>query len=365
MTESAGGGGQSRRAGPTGPSDLSAEAFRAIFEDAGIGIAIVGRDGRPITTNRRLQEILGFSDDEMRSRTFTDITHPDDREETRAWAERLLRGEVTRYQLDKRYVRKDLQTVDVRLTVSLVRQPDGSPVWGVGMVEDVTELHRIADERKRLRARLAHAQEEERRRLAEDLHDGPVQKFTAAGLRAGSLAQSLTDAADAEQAIHVQEALGEGIRGLRRLIFDLRPPALDNEGLGEAVRQQLERLKAETGWRTTIVDDLDAQPAEEIASALYRIIQEALTNVRKHASAREVSVHLGSDTERVRGSVADNGAGFDVERASHDRMHLGLASMRERAALFGGWCRIESSPGAGTTVRFDLPLSPGPMGPDG
>ncbi|HXF37908.1 MAG TPA: PAS domain S-box protein [Actinomycetota bacterium] len=140
------------------------EVFRAIFEEAGIGMALVDLEGRPVAANRRLQEILGYTEPELRSMTFPEFTHPDDVRADWELFEELVRGERSHYQLDKRYLRKDGGIVHGRLTVSLVRNPDGSPRLAVGMVEDVTEQREAA-------AALA-AEERQHREILSGLADG-------------------------------------------------------------------------------------------------------------------------------------------------------------------------------------------------
>ena len=123
---------------------LREEVFRAIFEEAGIGMALVDLEGRPVAAKRRLQEILGYTEPELRSMTFPEFTHPDDVRADWELFEELVGGERSHYQLDKRDHRKDGEIVHGRLTVSCVRNPDSSPRQAVGMVEDVTEQRQAA-----------------------------------------------------------------------------------------------------------------------------------------------------------------------------------------------------------------------------
>lgn len=336
---------------------LSEEIFRAIFEEAGSGMALVDLEGHPIATNAALREMLGYSEEELRKMAFPEFTHPADVDTDWDLFQELIRGERRRYRLEKRYIRKDGEVVSGRLTASLVRNVDGSPRYAVGMVEDVTELKRSGEERKRLRARLAHAQEEERRRIAEGLHDDPVQRLTAIGLRLAVLAPVLGSEDQRRQAATLQDALTDTIGRLRSLMFDLRPPALDREGLAEALRQLLHRLEAETGWTWQVRNRLSSEPPPEVAAVAYRILREAIANSGKHAEASKVTVTLESDDTEIRGRATDNGRGFDVDAAEAGAIgHLGLPSMRERAELFGGWLQIQSEPSKGTTVRFALPI---------
>ncbi len=152
----------------------------------------------------------------------------------------------------------------------------------------------------------------------------------------------------------------------RRVIEGLRPAALDDFGLGVAVRQQLEELERE-GWQTSYEDDLgEERLPSEVETALYRVAQEALTNAKKHAGAARARVTLRRPTPgRVRLEVADEGRGFDPSTFSQNAAgpgeQVGLSSMRERVALLGGMLELESEPGAGTTVIAEVPLPPPPV----
>lgn len=337
---------------------LSEEVFRAIFEGAGIGMALVDPNGRPIATNGALREISGYSEAELRAMTFAEFTHPDDVEADLRLFGELLRGQRDRYQMEKRYLRKEGEIVHARLTVSVVRNTDGSPRYAIGMVEDVSERRRGAEERKRLRARLAAAQEEERRQIAEDLHDDPVQKLTALGLRLSTMARAVEDAEQRERLEALEGSVADIARRLRGLMFDLRPPGLDREGLGATIRQHVVRLADETGWDWEVDHHACPELPPEVRAAGFRILQEALANTRKHAEARRVVVRLRAEGPMVLGEVVDDGVGFEPGTAPDAADgHLGLSSMRERAELFGGACEIESAPGRGTTVRFRLPIA--------
>ncbi len=209
--------------------------------------------------------------------------------------------------------------------------------------------------------RLISAQEEERKLVAYDLHDGLIQTLVGAHLSLNNylmLRQQAPEQAEGllRQALQdLQQAIREG----RRLIQGLRPTVLDDLGLALAVQEVLEAMMTEQGWHV----DLDVQvprrlpPSVEITA--FRIVQEALNNVRKHAAARRVRVSLTVRDGRLYGLVQDDGRGFDLDqvaRAAGERAAVGLHSMRERARLLGGEWHIQSQPGAGTTVTFWLPL---------
>jgi signal transduction histidine kinase len=225
----------------------------------------------------------------------------------------------------------------------------------------LTDLRNEQAERGALAAALVAAQEEERRRVAEDLHDGPVQELVGVGLLLDALATALGgDPERAEDAARAGAAAREAVRALRRAIADLHPLALDELGFAGAVRSLVERLE----WGGVEVElDLAAASALEGAArtVAFRIVQEAVANVARHADARRVLVRARRDGDAIAIEVSDDGRGFDPSAARPPVAagHLGLAAVRERAALAGGRLDIDSAEGRGTTVRLVLPAPQG------
>jgi signal transduction histidine kinase len=225
----------------------------------------------------------------------------------------------------------------------------------------------LQQERKRVMQSVLRMTEAERSRLAADLHDGPVQQLTALlyglELTRHHIRQGETAAAESLLGTLEEKAAGE-IHGLRLLMTQLRPPALDDLGLTSALESQGKSFEAATGVTTTVRVDLDADLAPELETVLYRVTQESLNNAGKHAKASQVSVRLTAVDRRVALRVSDDGAGFDLSRASEllHQGHFGLVSMRERVEMVGGRLTVDSSPGRGTTVAVELdrlPRSPG------
>jgi signal transduction histidine kinase len=210
--------------------------------------------------------------------------------------------------------------------------------------------------RRRLIADIVHAQEEERRRLAGDIHDDAVQAMTAVLLRIGLLGSRLDKPEQVSLVEELEESIRDTIGRLRRLIAGLSPPELERAGLAAAVRSALDQLKLEFQIDFSLENRLVREPGPEARTIAYRIVQEALANTRKHSDASRVEVVLETQEHGLCTSVTDNGLGFDVEATlAVDRPgHLGLKAMRERAELAEGWLRIESRPGA-TTITFWLP----------
>jgi signal transduction histidine kinase len=227
--------------------------------------------------------------------------------------------------------------------------------------ERLESARQTPDTRRRLLADIVHAQEEERRRLAGDIHDDAVQAMTAVLLRIGLLGSRLEKPDQVSLVEELEESIRDTIGRLRRLIAGLSPPELDRAGLAPAVRSALDQLKLEFQIDYSLENRLIREPGPEARTIAYRIVQEALANTRKHAGASRVEVVLETQEHGLCTSVSDDGAGFDVEATlAVDRPgHLGLKAMRERAELAEGWLRIESRPGA-TKVTFWLPERRGP-----
>jgi signal transduction histidine kinase len=217
--------------------------------------------------------------------------------------------------------------------------------------ETIQSLEEIDEQRRRLLAHVVQAAEDERRRIANDIHDDPVQKMVVLKMRLELLAKAnpaLPDLDDAREAV-----LGT-IRSMRHMLFDLRPPILDEEGLGPAIRYFLDNAEIESDW--SVEDDLVAEPSTQTRVILYRIAQEALTNARKHAQADEIRVKLQERDGGVWMEISDDGVGYAPEGSLVGAPgHLGVAAMRERAEMAAGWCTLRSLPGAGTTLEVWLP----------
>jgi signal transduction histidine kinase len=220
--------------------------------------------------------------------------------------------------------------------------------------------HRRAARRAVL-TRLVASEEEERRRIARDIHDDSIQVMTAAGMRLQILRRSLDDADQLGSLDELEQAIGRAIGQLRRLLVELRPNAVDNHGLGEAIQMYLDDVAGESETVYELEDRLLEEPAEDTRIVLYRIAQELLTNVRRHAGAASATVTLGNPGDGYYIRVQDDGVGFAYDPSSPGtRGRLGLVMTRERAEFAGGWLRVESSEGRGTIVEVWIPrLDPG------
>ena len=235
--------------------------------------------------------------------------------------------------------------------------------------ESLNRLRETSRERQELALRLVTAQEEERRRIASEVHDGSVQTMAAIAIRLGLLARELTDPGQRAELQDLREVVAVAQTELRTLMFDLRTPDLDKRGLEAALGEYLATLEASGGPHTELVvgRDLEADPDRPLSSearvVLFQIAQEALINVRKHASASLVTVTMTAEKAGVSLRICDDGRGFDPDRPPVPG-HLGMTTMKERAAIAGGRCEVESRSGIGTTVSVWVPYPATESGPD-
>lgn len=233
-------------------------------------------------------------------------------------------------------------------------------VWQLKSAENdlkktVERLERVDAARQLLLKNVTTAVERARKRFAGELHDDALQKLTAAEIQlqrvVGSTAEIAPGLGEAQRLLTLTE------EALRRLLFEVRPPALELAGgFAQTLEDRITLLRSLTGAEVEFELDVPDELSYEYRSMLFRQITEALTNVEKHASAGKVRVSLRSDNGGVHGLIEDDGCGFIV--AERDRLpgHLGLVALNERALLAGGWNRIESEPGRGTSVEFWLPI---------
>jgi signal transduction histidine kinase len=215
-------------------------------------------------------------------------------------------------------------------------------------------LRRAEAERSSLIRHLTSAKEDERDRIAEEIHDDTVQTLVAVQMRLQTLGTRFVDTAAAGALAELARVTTESIGRLRTLMFELRSDLLDRYGLTGTLRELLGRTEDQFGIGARLDDRLSCEPAPDVRTNVYRIAQEAITNVRKHARASSLTVRLDDRDGGVMLTVRDDGTGFDVEAASSDE-HAGLRFMCDRAERAGGWLRLTSGEGLGTEVACWIP----------
>jgi PAS domain S-box-containing protein len=351
----------------------SEERFRALLDSAPDGVVIVDEHGTIVLVNNQTERLFGYERAHLLGQPVETLlperfrtAHTDHR---RGYlAEPSTRPMGVGLQLAGR--RADGSEFPLDISLATLDTPEG--VLVTAFVRDVTERVRAAaelhgleeivhvqNERRDLMAHLVRAQEEERARIAADIHDDSIQVMTASAMRLQMLRDELTDPMHLALLTRLDETIQESIKRLRRLLFDLRPRVLDSEGLAAAIRVYLQELLEESPFEVSFEDHLVAEPSPNSRVIAYRIVQEAATNARKHSQANRLDVLVESSDGGIHLLVRDDGRGFP-EREKDEPGHLGIAAMRERAELAGGWLQIHSASDSGTILEAWVPDDEGP-----
>jgi PAS domain S-box-containing protein len=353
------------------PSALreSEERYRQLVELSPDGI-LIHANGNVRFANRGLADLLRVRDAaELVGIPVMEIVHPDSREAVRERIKQLRDGATALPWLEQKLVRKDGSIVEVEAAARPFIWKGRHAIQVI--LRDITlrkqadkerdELfHQVESARGRLEVlsrRLVEVQEAERRRIARELHDHVGQELTALKL---NLDRCATVCAEASQPIEEAQArVNQLVNLVRQLSLDLRPTMLDDLGLLPALHWHLDRYTAMSGVRVNFKHSgvSERRFPTEIETAAYRVVQEALTNVVRHAHSQEVTIRVWASDTSLSVQVEDRGIGFDPEVALSARTSSGLSGMRERAALLGGRILIESGPDSGTHLTADFPIN--------
>lgn len=365
--------------------------FRAVFESASVGVALMGLDHRILTVNKSAQRITGYSEQELKSVPSTDLAYSEDRDLDRTLFQELSEGKRNQYVIEKRYVRRDGSIFWGRVNFSAIRDLEGKIQYVIGLIEDITEerqaaerlaaqeneyrrtLEQRVEERtselqqinERLQEEVAQRQQAEkelakkaaeeavsieRTRLARDLHDAVTQTLFSSSLIAEVLPELW--AMDVEEAKTSTEELRQLTRGalaeMRTLLLELRPATLTQTRFEDLLKQLTEALIGRARLPVDLSIEGERRLPPEVQVALYRIAQESLNNIIKYARASRVKINLILSPAGVDLEISDNGTGFDKNNVKPTS--LGMRIMRERAQTISAVLLVTSEPGRGTTV---------------
>jgi PAS domain S-box-containing protein len=339
------------------------ERHRQLFENSSDIIYTHDLDGNITSLNPAGKRLMGQPRQEEARLNVRDMLPPDKRERWRELVDRIIRGELNG-PLEIQIITAAGLHKSFEATFRVVRLCD-RPVAIEGIARDVTErleaeksLRSSREQLRSLAAKLQSVREEERTRIAREVHDELGQSLTGLKLDISSIASRLPagEAALRERASPMARLIDESIQKVRTIATDLRPGILDNLGLVAALEWQAEEFQTRTGVKCDFVAKLDDDGfSPELCTALFRIFQETLTNVTRHAQATLLAVTLKELDGELWLEVRDNGLGIN-ERQINWRESLGLLGMRERALAFGGEVAITGAPGLGTTVTVRVPL---------
>lgn len=338
----------------------SERSLDAVFQQAAVGNCQLDLSNRFILVNDRFCDLVGRRRKKLLGTSIVDVIHPDDQERVCRLFDEMLRRRSC-CTMEKRFVRPDGGIVWVYNSASVVRDDAGVPQMIVDVSQDITALKSSESSRRRLERQLLEAQEEERLRIARELHDQLAQHLAGMLLALESLKGNAAEASATDQVHHMQELVQEMGREVHRVAWQLRPTALDELGLVESLRQCAE----EWGERTGIPIDFHCSipPCTRfdqlVETVCFRVVQESLTNVLKHSHATAASIVVSQNKGELKVICEDNGVGFDATNSAlpaGGSRHLGIRGIRERLALVGGDLQLESSLGRGTSLFIRVPI---------
>src|SRR5262245_53267310 len=298
----------------------SEQRFASLLESAPDAVVITDSDGRIMLVNAQTESLFGYPRDELLGQDVELLLPEEVRNRHVTHRLGYLSDPRTRPMgigLELAGKRKDGSEFPVDISLSAIDTGEGRLL--TAFVRDITERQRATDlqrslaERRALLEHLVSAGEEERQRISSDIHDDSIQAMTAAGLRLQLLRRELHEPKQLDLLRNLEETIELAISRLRHLLFELRPPALDREGLGVALDMYIEESRDQTPTVYLLEDNLRLQPNEEIRIILYRVAQEALTNVRKHARAKEAAVLLAQRDGGFLVRITDDGVGFSPQ----------------------------------------------------
>ena len=340
---------------------VSETRYRRLFEAAPDGILLLNFDtGQIIDANPFVADLLGCSREEVVGKKLWEIGFFADTAACKKAFSVLQSQGYIRYE-GLPLAAKDGRHLDVEF-ISNVYEVDHGKVIQCN-IRDMSAQKRAVDLR-RLTARLLEVQEEDRRRVAYDIHDGLGQLITAAAMHLEAFASERQSPQPPEAKAELEKGrrcLQDAVVEMRRMVSELGPLLLEDLGLVEASRRLLADMAESTGWETEFVDAVNGERLDHVVEmALFRIVQETLANARKHSQTKKVHISFRREGDVLWMEVQDWGRGFDVDsldQAGQGR-HVGLVSMRERAALVGGRFEIQSAPGSGTKLTVTVPVAP-------
>ena len=337
------------------------EQYRRIVENAGEGILITNPDGLIGFVNSRGAEQLGYTVSEMLGKPVLQFIDRNYKRKLLTELEKRKKGSIGSFEI--KCQRKDGSTLWVRVNGTPIYDAKGQFSGSLGLLTDITEEKQLRDQLQHSNKRNTDVQEEERKRIAYELHDDTAQYLSILNLQLDSLLQSgkVDDSEAIKKLEYLKNDAERAFNDVRRFSHELRPVVLEHQGLQAALKQIAEDINKVQQISVKVeVEGIEPDLTEEAKLGLFRIVQEALNNTRKHAKASKAIVELHYRSDRVKMAVIDDGVGFDILEAlnrTKEKGSLGLSSMQERAKLIGANLKIESQPGRGTTIKAELPLS--------
>jgi len=340
--------------------ELSQQNYEELFANASDAIWIHDIEGNIILANKAFEKLTGYSISELTGKNVREFLPPEALTLAKQVKDRLLRGEAMEHRYEQRSIKKDGSEAIIQVATRLIVSDSKSQTFQ-NMARDVTEERRLQENLEFYLREVLRAQEAERKRLAFALHDDTAQLVLVLSHRIHNLASQTTNYLPQELRNELEklyELSQQTYEGIKRYAQALRPRILDDLGLVPALKWLVQELTELTGIKVEVKTSTIPQLPPEIQLVLFRVAQEALNNIYRHAEASEASLTLEYQEGKVKMTINDNGKGFDLPQQLSDfagRGKLGLTGMVERARLIGGELEVSSQIGKGTKIIVKSP----------
>jgi PAS domain S-box-containing protein len=331
----------------------SEEKFRSVFRDAGIGMVIVSPEGRFLVANRTFCDCLGYTEQELLEKTVESITFPEDWPTLAEKLRQALTGDCGFQWLQKRCLHKTGRIVYTETSASVIRSREGDPKYFVGQILDITQRKKAEEALSGMTRKLVEAQEQERARIARELHDDINQRLALLRIELDQLRNNPSEVGS--RVLELEKRTDEISRDVQAVAYELHSSKLEYLGAVVAMKSWCTEFGQRHGIEIDCRHDVRSILPPEVGLCLFRVLQEALHNAAKHSGAKQVEVQLAERSGEIQLIVSDLGKGFDAETIREGR-GLGLTSMQERVRLVNGTIIIRSKPMAGTTIHARVPL---------
>jgi len=340
--------------------ELSQQNYEELFANASDAIWIHDIEGNIILANKACEKLTGYSVSELTGKNVREFLTPEALPLARQVRDRLLRGEAMEHRYEQRSIKKDGSEAIIQLATRLIVS-DGKPKAFQNMARDITGERRLQDNVQFYLRQVLQAQEEERKRLARELHDDASQRILL--LTHG--VDNLTSKAERylpqklrNELEKLYELSQQTYQSIKHYAQALRPGILDDLGLVAAIKWLAEEIHNFSGIEIQVKTDAVPPLPPETQLVLFRIVQEALNNVQRHSEASQASITVECQEAEIKVTISDNGKGFELPRQLSDfagRGKLGLTGMAERARLIGGELEASSQIGKGTKIIVKAP----------
>jgi PAS domain S-box-containing protein len=342
--------------------EQSEKSYRDVFEKAVDAMWVQDLYGNVILVNKTCERLTGYSRDELMAKNVKELLIGEWLEVARDVRRKLLAGEEFIQPYEQHLVRKD-GTVGTLTMSTILMTVDGKPAGFQHMARDMTDEVRMRESIRFYLQKVLVAQEEERKRIARELHDDTAQLLLSLSRQVDNFIRSRNKLTEDEVIFlrDLQTKLNNGVTEVHRFSQALRLSVLDDLGLIPAIRSLLKALQDTDGIKTSLtVRGKERRYPAEVETMLFRIVQEATNNIRRHAKSPDTNVTIDFRDDRIIVTIKDSGMGFKISGTLNDFLRsgkLGLAGIQERARLLGGTIDVNSVPGKGTTLTVTVPNS--------